>query len=83
MSEDKSIQMLLIIQMDNILSTLNLLSRRSTWLISVQRCKNSIYIAEGTRLLQSPSKIQLVDRDAFIPEVLPGKPANTSLNPIL
>lgn len=42
-----------------------------------------IYMAEDTRLLRSPTKTQLVDRDAFTPEVQPGELANTSLNPIL
>jgi ectoine hydroxylase-related dioxygenase (phytanoyl-CoA dioxygenase family) len=42
-----------------------------------------IYMAEDARLLLSPSKTQLVDRDAFTPGVQPGELANTHLNPVL
>ncbi|NQT63346.1 MAG: phytanoyl-CoA dioxygenase family protein [Candidatus Marinimicrobia bacterium] len=42
-----------------------------------------IYMAADTQLLQSPSKTQYVDRDAFTPDVQPGESIDTSLNPIL
>ncbi len=42
-----------------------------------------IYMAEDTSLLRSPSKTQLVDRDAFTPDVQPGEVITTSLNPVL
>ncbi len=42
-----------------------------------------IYMAENTRLLKSPSKTQLIDRDAFTPDIQPGELIDTSFNPIL
>ncbi|MBT7828999.1 MAG: phytanoyl-CoA dioxygenase [Candidatus Marinimicrobia bacterium] len=42
-----------------------------------------IYMADDTRLLKSPSKTQLVDRDAFTPGAQQGKLINSPLNPIL
>ena len=42
-----------------------------------------IYMAADTRLLQSLSKTQLVDRNAFAPEIKPGEMIDTHLNPIL
>ncbi|NQV41892.1 MAG: phytanoyl-CoA dioxygenase family protein [Candidatus Marinimicrobia bacterium] len=42
-----------------------------------------IYMADDTRLLESPTKTQYVDRDAFTPEVQLGEDINTPLNPIL
>ncbi len=42
-----------------------------------------IYMADDTRLLISPSKTQLVDRDAFTPDVQPGESIDSPLNTIL
>ncbi|MCF7923110.1 MAG: phytanoyl-CoA dioxygenase family protein [Candidatus Marinimicrobia bacterium] len=42
-----------------------------------------IYMADDTRLLKSPTKTQLVDRDAFTPGVQPGELITTPLNPVL
>jgi len=42
-----------------------------------------IYMADDVRLLQSPSKTQLVDRDAFNPGIEPGEVIDTELNPVL
>ena len=42
-----------------------------------------IYMADDTRMLQSPSKTQLIDRDAFTPGVQPGEFIKTHLNPVL
>ena len=42
-----------------------------------------IYMADDTCLLKSPSTTQYVDRDAFTPDVQPGEPIATPLNPVL
>jgi len=42
-----------------------------------------IYMADNAHLLKSPSKTQLVDRDAFTPDIQPGALIKTPLNPIL
>lgn len=42
-----------------------------------------IYMAEDSRLLPELNKTQIIDRDAFIPDVQPGDLAATHLNPLL
>lgn len=42
-----------------------------------------IYMADDTRLLKSSTPTQLVDRDAFTPDVQPGELIDTPLNPLL
>ncbi len=49
----------------------------------VREVMTIIYMADDTHLVKSPSKTQLVDRDAFTPDISPGELIDTPLNPAL
>lgn len=42
-----------------------------------------IYMAADAKVKSDPTDVQLIDRDAFVPDRQPGDPCDTELNPVL